>query len=183
MLEAQKEFDKVVRTDEAFNYKYAPLDKVIEATRKGLASNGLVIMQFPINEEDRVGVKTIVAHTSGEIIESQYSTSSYKKDPQGVGALLTYLRRYAYMAVCGIAPEDDDGVSAMPITNKIVPESLTDTIPFGKHKGKKWEDVPNNYLLWLIAQERTTPQIREKATQVLESKNVKSSDPTDQWTQ
>src|SRR3989337_2601371 len=98
--QGQKKFDKVVRTDEAFNYKYAPLDKVIEATRKGLASNGLVIMQFPINEEDRVGVKTIVAHTSGEIIESQYSTSSYKKDPQGVGALLTYLRRYAYMAVC-----------------------------------------------------------------------------------
>lgn len=119
MLKAQGEFDKVTRTDEAFNYKYAPLDRVIEATRSGLQKNGLVIMQFPINEDDRVGIKTILAHESGETLESQYTTSSYKKDPQGIGALITYLRRYAYMAVCGIAPEDDDAASAMPTPREV----------------------------------------------------------------
>lgn len=120
MLKAQGEFDKVTRTDEAFNYKYAPLDAVINATRKGLSDNGLVIMQFPINEEDRVGVKTILAHESGETIENQYTTSSYKKDPQGVGSLITYFRRYAYMAVCGIAPEDDDAQGSMPTRRETV---------------------------------------------------------------
>ena len=114
MMKAQQDFDKVVRTNEAFNYKYAPLDKVIEATRPALIDNGLVIMQFPVSLEDKIGVKTILAHINGETIESEYTTSKYKADPQGIGSLITYLRRYAYMAVCGIAPEDDDAVDAMP---------------------------------------------------------------------
>ncbi len=35
-----------------------------------------------------------------------------KQDPQGYGSALTYARRYSLMAVCGIAPEDDDGNAA-----------------------------------------------------------------------
>jgi hypothetical protein len=35
-----------------------------------------------------------------------------KADPQGEGSALTYARRYALMAIAGIAPEDDDGNAA-----------------------------------------------------------------------
>jgi len=35
-----------------------------------------------------------------------------KKDAQAIGLAITYLRRYAVMAMCGVAAEDDDGNSA-----------------------------------------------------------------------
>jgi hypothetical protein len=36
-----------------------------------------------------------------------------KQDAQGYGSAMTYARRYGWMAVTGIAPEDDDGNAAV----------------------------------------------------------------------
>ena len=33
-------------------------------------------------------------------------------------------------------------------------------MPFGKHKGKKMEDVPANYLLWLWNEDISHPDVR-----------------------
>ena len=35
-----------------------------------------------------------------------------KADPQGMGSAVTYARRYSYMAIIGLAAEDDDGNAA-----------------------------------------------------------------------
>ncbi len=35
-----------------------------------------------------------------------------KADPQGAGSAITYARRYGLLAMCGIAPEDDDANDA-----------------------------------------------------------------------
>lgn len=41
-------------------------------------------------------------------------------------------------------------------------ENLTDAspMPFGKHQGKKMEDVPASYLLWLWNENVTQPAVR-----------------------
>jgi hypothetical protein len=49
-------------------------------------------------------------HESGATMSSGLlHVPASKQDAQGYGSALTYARRYSLMAICGIAPEDDDG--------------------------------------------------------------------------
>jgi len=144
MAKAQAEFGAVKKTEKAdtgkYTYTYATMEELIKETRTPLTKNGLVIIQFPVNDGDRVGVKTIVAHESGESMEEMCTTSYFRQDPQGIGSLITYMRRYAYMAVCGIAPEDDDAQDAMPatkpalsttrVTRQVPGGTVSEVIPF-----------------------------------------------------
>lgn len=92
-----------------FKTKYASLSAIIEDIRKPLSSNGLAISQFPTGEN---GLETILTHTSGEWISSLYTMEPVDKRPQSVGSMLTYMRRYALVAILGLQVEDDDGNEA-----------------------------------------------------------------------
>jgi hypothetical protein len=104
-----------------FRSKYADLSSVWEACRAPLTSNGLAVMQMPVDASDgRVALTTMILHTSGEWISSTVSTRLQKDDAQGVGSALTYLRRYALAAAIGVvADDDDDGnhASSKPANN------------------------------------------------------------------
>lgn len=102
------------KTNPAFRSKYADLAGVWDACRKPLTDHGLSIIQMPVDvEAGRVGLTTILLHSSGEYISSTVSAPLTKNDPQGVGSALTYLRRYALSAMVGVvADEDDDGNAA-----------------------------------------------------------------------
>lgn len=97
-----------------FRSRYADLPSVWEACRKPLTDNGLSVVQMPVDAENgRVGLTTILLHSSGEFISSTVSTALTKQDAQGIGSALTYLRRYALSAIVGVvADEDDDGNAA-----------------------------------------------------------------------
>lgn len=96
---------------------YATLASVWEACRVPLSESGLSIIQAPeySNFEDGTStfiLETYLVHSSGEWVCSEYPVRPVKDDPQGLGSALTYARRYALMAMVGIAPEDDDGNAA-----------------------------------------------------------------------
>jgi hypothetical protein len=64
--------------------------------------------------EDGVIIETLFIHESGETISGgKFHVVASKQDPQGYGSAMTYARRYALQAACGIAPEDDDGNRAV----------------------------------------------------------------------
>lgn len=89
--------------------KYAELSGVLDATREPLAENGLSVIQFPTSKEGQVGVTTRILHESGEFMEdSIYITPKETNNPQVVGSIITYFRRYALQGVTNVAPEDDD---------------------------------------------------------------------------
>lgn len=93
--------------------KYATLDSVISAVRPALQSEGLIIIQKNIRNNNEVGVYTRLVHTeSGEELTSSLTAPPDKFNSQGIGGVLTYLRRYEYLTVAGVAPEDDDGNAA-----------------------------------------------------------------------
>lgn len=96
-----------------FKSKYADLAEVWEACREPLSTNGLAIIQTTAQDEKGVTVETILAHTSGEWISGKLSMVPVKNDPQGIGSIITYARRYSLSAIVGIAPEDDDAEKAM----------------------------------------------------------------------
>jgi len=91
-----------------FKSKYADLDTVVSATTPALSENGLVVVQT----FDGDNLVTLLAHSSGEWIKGTQPLHAIKMDPQGVAGASTYARRYGHMAICGIAPEDDDGNTA-----------------------------------------------------------------------
>ncbi len=94
--------------------RFADLGAVIETAREPLSKYELAISQFPISLDDRIGVDTILMHSSGEwLSEALYlplGEERGKSQAQVMGSIITYLRRYAYASVLGIyADEDDDG--------------------------------------------------------------------------
>jgi len=102
-----------------FNSKYVPLESVVEAIHDIAPKHGLSFVQWPLNDEiGRVGVATILMHTSGEFIEfDPVFFEAEKQTPQGYGALITYIKRYSLSAIFGItSDQDDDGNEASQAT-------------------------------------------------------------------
>lgn len=115
IAEAQGELENVKKdgTNPAFRAKYAKLGAVIDEVLPKFAKHGVMISQLPINGSgSNIGVVTLVAHKSGQWLESSLFVSPTKFDAQGAGSVITYLRRYALMSVAGVAPDDDDDGNA-----------------------------------------------------------------------
>jgi len=92
---------------------YADLASVWDAVRRPLADNGLAVIQFPRTVQSGVEIETTLVHSSGEFMSDVLWVPCGKFDAQGLGSAITYGRRYALMAVTGIAPVDDDGAAAV----------------------------------------------------------------------
>lgn len=96
-----------------FKSKYADLNSVVDAVRVPFAENGLSYSQFPVMDDNRVGVETILMHESGEFIASTLMLPTGKLDAQAAGSAITYARRYSLQSIAGIPAEDDDGNAAV----------------------------------------------------------------------
>ena len=114
LCEAQKAFAKVVKdtTNPFFKSQYATLPSVIDATRKALADNGVIVVQGAGMDANNCTVTTTLIHTSGQWLRSIAESPVVKPDPQGIGSAITYLRRYALQAMLNISSEDDDDGNA-----------------------------------------------------------------------
>jgi len=105
----------------SYKYGYATLASVIAAVRPALNEQGIVLVQSAniLNGERAVllQVDTRFIHTSGQWLGSVLRLPLGDATPQGMGSLLTYLRRYGLSALAGVASEeDDDGQAAQPPT-------------------------------------------------------------------
>lgn len=116
-VKAQKAFGPALKTKANGAFKgstYAPLDACIDAVMPALNEHGIAVIQKTHECEDGVAVETIFLHESGETLSSGIiRVPASKHDAHGYGSAMTYARRYSLMAACGIAPEDDDGNSAV----------------------------------------------------------------------
>jgi len=96
--------------------KYATLADCIEASRDALSANGLCVIQGPgatNTEAKTLCITTRIIHESGEWIETDFDMPLTKWSPHEAGSATTYGRRFALMAMLGLAPvEDDDGNAA-----------------------------------------------------------------------
>ena len=106
-------------TNPHFRSHYADLASIWDACRGPLNTNGLSIVQFPCDGDvGRIGLCTMIVHSSGEWMSETITVKALKEDPQFLGGVLTYLRRYSLAAVVGVtATEDDDGNAASTPAN------------------------------------------------------------------
>lgn len=92
-----------------FKNRYATLSSVRAAVTPTLAAHGLALVQtFEPHGADGVCVVTTLMHESGQWLRSRLYLPVGKKDAQGFGSAISYGRRYALAAICGIAADDDD---------------------------------------------------------------------------
>jgi hypothetical protein len=151
---AQIEFDPVLKdsSNPAYKSKYADMASVIRATQPSLSKNGLAVVQFPISSvaEQQAGIETILAHKSGQFIESTYMLPALmhgnRFDAQSCGSAFTYARRYAYQAAVGVAGEDDDANLASGVGSKQAAQEVAQR-KLAEHEAKSKQDTEYNVIL------------------------------------
>jgi hypothetical protein len=88
-----------------FKSKYASLSNILDSIKEPLTESGLTVIQLPTDEHE---LTTIVMHESGEYISSTFKMAPVKNDPQGLGSVISYQRRYSLSAALLLNVEDDD---------------------------------------------------------------------------
>jgi hypothetical protein len=96
-----------------FGNSYADLSAVLAVVRSAFPPHGLSFIQTTEMVDEKLYLNTTLLHGSGQFMSSLYPVTPTKNDAQGVGAAVTYARRYSLAAFAGISQEDDDGESAV----------------------------------------------------------------------
>lgn len=118
---AQGEFPAIPRSREVlvrmksggtYTFKYAPLDVILGAVRPALAKHGLAVTQTVAGNDAGLLMRTTIAHKGGGSCVTDTPLPPYPADPQQVGSMLTYFRRYSLTIALGIAAEEDDDANA-----------------------------------------------------------------------
>jgi ERF superfamily len=93
------------------SFRYAPLSSGLDIVRKTLGQHEIATVQTTAVDQAAglVNLTTMLAHTSGEWIASEWPVCPIAEmaNPHRMGAALTYARRYALFTLVGIAGEDD----------------------------------------------------------------------------
>ena len=153
----QGELENVEKAKAGHGYKYATLGNCIDAAKPILAANGLSVMQLMgTNEKSEVTLETVLGHSSGEYISSACVMPIAKLQGGGgsnpaqiMGASITYMRRYQYAAIIGLAQDDTDGVPKAKEDKDVtlISSKASDTDWVRKNWGgviaKKWSLLPS----------------------------------------
>jgi hypothetical protein len=162
-----------------YGNKYATLSSHIEAIKGTFAKHGWTIIQHPSSYSGQVGIKTILLHVTGDQMDftAHIPVDPAKIDAQKAGSIYSYLRRYALSAIANLAAEDDDGQSAVEVTNyvavakpsydapakpKQAPSAVAGewrnvALHFGKNKGQTLGSLPANSLDWYAKEWQPKP--------------------------
>jgi len=114
-VRAQRKFKKALKKVENTHLKsrYADLAECIDAVIDGLHDEGFGLSQWAESKDNGVFVRTIIFHESGGLLTlGELHMPVADSRPTAFGSALTYARRYSLMSAFGLAPIDDDGMSA-----------------------------------------------------------------------
>lgn len=115
MIKAAPEIQSISKSKQAYGYKYATLDSLIDMLRSVLPKHGVWFTQIPKRVDGKSILTTRVFHESGEWMEDDIEMTDTElqgkaNDTQKLGASITYFRRYALSSIFGVsADEDVDG--------------------------------------------------------------------------
>jgi len=123
---------KVVKTGK-YEFRYAPLDTIMETITPLMQKAGLVVLQ----SVDTDVLTTRMMHKSGEWIQSETHLNKDHANMQGFGGEITYKRRYALSALIGLVSDDDN--DAPPVKRGIA-------IPAMAGIG---DDLPDDWKIYL----------------------------------
>ncbi len=144
LLKVQQEVGAITKdsTNPFFKSKYFDINKLLEIVKPVLSNNGLVLIQ-PLNGAN---LDTLVIDTeTGESIKSSVAIPQLQ-DPQKMGSVITYFRRYSLCSLLALQAEDDDANSAS--NGHTDPAGLAKSLEMvGKFISKEQADNIRKYLV------------------------------------
>lgn len=118
----QGELSNASKDKKGHGYNYADLGMCINNAKEPLQLNGLAVTQLMGDSDKGVTLTTMLTHQSGQWLRSSFvmekailQGGAGKNPAQAMGASISYMRRYSYAAILGMAQEDDD---AKGVTSK-----------------------------------------------------------------
>lgn len=115
----QGDLENAPKSRSGHGYQYADLAECINSAKAPLVKNGLAVTQMISGVDDNRTLITMLTHSSGQYISSEFRMAMAKMQggagsnpAQQMGGSITYMRRYAYAAILGLAQEDNDAVEA-----------------------------------------------------------------------
>ena len=92
--------------------RYSSMKHIMETVKPVLRAHGLALLQPVTNDEDRVGVETVLMHESGEWISvvgcMSLQAEKGKSFMQVAGSAVSYLRRYGIISTLGLYADEDE---------------------------------------------------------------------------
>lgn len=164
------------------NYQYEDLAQIAEEVDPILSKYGLSYRHRSHQEGKRLRVTCIVSHRDGHFeetsLEADNDESGNKNSIQAIGSAATYLQRYTLKLALGLsAAKDDDGNGGrqnngapethgapsqpQPVATPTVMPLDPAIVSNGKHKGKKWADISDQYIAWAMTSD-TAPEALKK---------------------
>lgn len=111
-----------------YDSRYADLAACVTHATPLLTANGLAVSQPPghSDKDGEIAIETVLMHESGEWLSGTCSVRPSKSDPQGAGSAISYLRRYGFCSIIGMAleGEDDDGNKASTPSTPSISEQV-----------------------------------------------------------
>lgn len=157
-----------------FKSKYADLEEIVTASRPALAKNGLsVIQQILPNDDGQNILHTILAHNSGEWIESRMRILPSKPDVQSLASYITYIRRYSYAAIVGVVVggEDDDAEKDVATSRDTFAKGVALNTKYNP-KEETYESISSDQLNELEYELAEYPDIAEQVLSGLKLQNL-----------
>lgn len=143
------------------NYNYAKIEDIYNAVVPALTNNGIQIDHFRFAISDgREILATRLTHSKSKQFRQDSSwLDAEKPGNQAKGSALTYMKKYAVLNLCGLAPdEDDDGAGSDN-------SSTQKTSSSGNWKDAEISDSQINYINKLIG---NNPQMGAKFAQQID---------------
>jgi len=160
-----------MKTGGSYRFRYADIEEITAKTRPALSAEGLALIQPPQCDPATGAswIETMLVHKDGGVITSRLDIKPLATygDPKEFGAAITYLRRYAVVAMLGVAADDDldqngrptNGANDLPpsddeaakisrLTNELIAEAKKTTgdaeaLKFWKDNNAKLAAYPN----------------------------------------
>lgn len=109
-----------------YKSNYFDINSLIGTIKPLLAEFKLVVLQPLTHVEDKPAIKTVVIDTeSGEKVE-EITILPENPDPQKMGSIITYFRRYALQSILLLQAEDDDANKAI---KQVTPAQVDPELP------------------------------------------------------
>ena len=108
--------------NETYRYSFAGLADVNEVLLPLLGSLGLSFTCWPTLDDGKMVLRYELLHVSGENRVGLYPLSG-TGTPQSMGSAITFAKRYAILAVTGLAPDEDDDAAKAQAETEARPPS------------------------------------------------------------
>lgn len=102
---------KATKENPFLKNRYADYNTIVAATRADLYANSLRVKQAVTHIDGKTAIWTRLTHLgSGQFLTSLSPVAHKETDPQSQGSGITYMKRYAYVAILDLLVDaDDDG--------------------------------------------------------------------------